>query len=93
MNERDCEMEQKLADTQKALNEAKLEFNRISANQNDLASKLEQLEKERSIRNSKIDEITGLIDSKRHHTTFLLAELTRLQAERADFTEQSLNQR
>ena len=80
-------------ETQNALNEAKLQFSRISSNQSDLASKLEQLEKERTIRNGKVDEITGLIDSKRHHTTFLLAELTRLQGERADFSEQSLNQR
>ena len=54
---------------------------------------MEQLEKERQIRSAKIDEFNGLIDSKRHHTTFLLQDLTRLQSERADYTEQSLNQR
>ena len=57
------------------------------------ARMLEQLEKERQIRSAKIDEFNGLIDSKRHHTTFLLQDLTRLQSERADYTEQSLNQR
>ena len=54
---------------------------------------MEHLQKERQIRSSKIDEFNGLIDSKRHHTTFLLQDLTRLQSERADYTEQSLNQR
>ena len=65
VNVRDTETEKKLKDTQNDVLNAKGEFRRNQQLLEDLESKNEQLEKERSIRSSKVDEVAGLIDSKR----------------------------
>ena len=65
VNERDTQTEKKLKDTQNDVINAKGEFRRNQQVMEDLDSRIEQLEKERNIRSSKVDEVTGLIDSKR----------------------------
>ena len=68
---RDTETEKKLKDTQNDVINAKGEFRRNQQLLEDLESKNEQLEKERSIRSSKVDEVAGLIDSKRLGTVLV----------------------
>lgn len=59
---------------------------------NALQSRLQALEAEIETKTAKNHEFRGLIDSKRHHTTFMLSELTNLATEKKSAIETSFEQ-